>query len=347
MINSSRLRVLLEIARLGTIVAAARQLQLSPSAVSHQLSALEREVGVALVERGPHSIGLTPAGERLADYAQQITDLMSAARDELTAHGQATRGVLRVGFFATAGTELLPRALSTFSHARPGVEVDLILGQPHELLPQLAGRELDLVVVFEHPLEPWRDATSCDVTSLLHDPQVVVLPPRHPLAGRQLLRLTELARDPWVTTRGTDSSVSVLERAAIGAGFRPRIRCKSDHYEVTLALVRAGLGVALVPALGLHNDHGVATVPLDHPGLHREVGVATRRNNPNPTVRAFVEHLRTAAGEVARELDRRAGTEGHGPDDGSAASRATRSPHSRSDTTQPASPPGGAVDTTA
>ena len=74
MINSARLQVLLEIARLGTIVAAAEQLRLSPSAVSHQLSTLEAEVGVALVERGPRSLRLTPAGHRLAEYGQQIAD---------------------------------------------------------------------------------------------------------------------------------------------------------------------------------------------------------------------------------------------------------------------------------
>lgn len=303
MINSSRLQVHLEIARLGSIAAAAAELDLSPSAVSHQLAALEREVGVALVERGPHSLSLTPAGVRLADYAQQVSDLMSAAQDELSAHGRTAVGVLRCGFFATAGTDLLPRALSAFSGSRPGVEVDLVLGQPHELLPLLERRDLDLVVVFEHPLDPWQQPAACESAPLMREPQRVALPPHHPLVGRPTLRLQDLARDPWITTRGTDTATSVLERAATITGFRPRVRCRSDHYEVTLALVRAGIGVALVPTLALRDTSGLAVRPLDHPDLHREIGVATRRNNPNPVVRAFTDCLRTAAGELSREIE--------------------------------------------
>lgn len=305
MINSARLQVLRQIARLGTVAAAARELELSPSAASHQLAALERELGVALVERGPRNLSLTGAGERLADYAQQIADLMSAAEDELTAHGRSTVGVLRCGFFATSGTELLPRALSAFSTSRPGVEVDLVLGQPHELLPVLERRELDVVVVFEYPLAPTYDVTSCDVATVLRDEQRVVLPASHPLGGRPSLTLRGLARDPWITTRGTDSATSVLERAATLSGFRPRVRCRSDHYEVTLALVRAGIGVALVPTLALRATDGLVARPLDRDDLYRDIGVATRRNNPNPVVRAFTECLRDAAEELAPVISRR------------------------------------------
>lgn len=304
-INSARLQVLLEIARLGTIAAAARELELSPSAVSHQLAALERELGVALVERGPRNLSLTGVGERLADYAQQIADLMSAAEDELTAHGRSTLGVLRCGFFATSGTELLPQALSAFTTSRPGVEVDLVLGQPQELLPALERRELDVVVSFEYPLAPLHDVPSCEITTVLRDQQRVVLPVKHPLASRETLTLRSLARDPWITTRGMDSATSVLERAATLSGFRPRVRCRSDHYEVTLALVRAGIGVALVPTLALRATEGLVARAIDRDDLHREIGVATRRNNPNPVVRAFTECLRDAAADLEPVINER------------------------------------------
>ena len=305
MINSARLQVLLEIARLGTIAEAARGLDLSPSAVSHQLAALERELGVALVERGPRSLALTSAGERLADYSQQIADLMSAAEDELSAHGRAALGVLRCGFFATSGTELLPRALSDFTTTRPGVEVDLVLGQPQDLLPGLERRDLDLVVVFDHPLAPLDGMSAFDVHPILRDEQRVVVPESHPLAARPNLSLRDLSRDSWITTRGTDSATSVLERAATLAGFQPRVRCRSDHYEVTLALVRAGIGIALVPTLALRETEGLVVRPVDRDDLCREIGVALRRNNPNPVVHAFLDCLRDAASELAPVIDQR------------------------------------------
>lgn len=348
MINSARLQVLLEIARLGTIVAAAEQLRLSPSAVSHQLSTLEREVGVALVERGPRSLRLTPAGHRLAEYGQQVADLMSAARDELTAHGRGTRGSLRVGFFASAGSELLPRALSSFTRGHAGVEVALILGQPHELLPQLDRGELDLVLVFQHPLSPWRDADEREVIPLLTDVQLVVLPRGHPLGDRPALRLQDLSGDQWVTTMGTDTEVSVLERAAVLAGFRPRVLCRSDHYEVLIGLVRSGVGVALVPALGLRDDRDVVVRPLAQAGLHREIGVAVRPGNPNPVVGQFIDELRVAAGELARETDRRWPAAGRPSTSGSSSAISrTMVPQRRSSRTASPSAPGGNTATTA
>jgi DNA-binding transcriptional LysR family regulator len=348
MLNTARLQVLLEIARHGSIVAAAEQLRLSPSAVSHQLSRLEEEVGVALVERGPRSLRLTAAGHRLSEYAQQIADLVSSARDELSAHGEGERGLLRIGFFATAGAQLLPRALSSFTHDHPQVELALILGQPHELLPKLNRGELDLVVVFEHPLDPWPDDPSSHVVPLMVDPQLVVLPPNHRLASRARLRLPDLAGDPWITTLGTNTEISVLERVARAEGFRPHIRCRSDHYEVVLGLVRAGVGVALVPSLGLRDARGLAIRQLAYENLHREIGVALRPGNPNPVVSRFVERLTCAAGQLTQELAERwpepaSGTSVSGTSvSGSsnpAAKRSTTSPQRRSSSTAARSAP--------
>jgi DNA-binding transcriptional LysR family regulator len=357
MLNTGRLRVLLEIARQGTIVAAAEQLRLSPSAVSHQLSRLEEEVGVALVERGPRSLRLTAAGHRLGEYAQQIADLLSSARDELTAHGEGERGLLRIGFFATAGTQLLPRALSGFTPDHPQVELTLILGQPHELLPRLGRGELDLVVVFEHPLDPWPDDPSSHVVPLMDDPQLVVLPPNHRLASRRRLRLPDLAGDPWITTLGTHTEISVLERVARAEGFRPHIRCRSDHYEVVLGLVRAGVGVALVPSLGLQDTRGLVIRPLAYENLHRRIGVALRPGNPNPVVNRFVERLTAAARQLTQELADRwpeppaqsgpsasgAGTGPSAPD----TQRSTTSPQRRSSSTTARSEPASARPRTA
>jgi DNA-binding transcriptional LysR family regulator len=339
MFNTARLQVVLEIARHGTIVAAAEQLRLSPSAVSHQLATLEQEAGVALVDRGPRSLRLTVAGQRLADYAQQIADLMSAARDELSAHGEGRRGLLRIGFFATAGAELLPHALSSFTRDHPQVELALILGQPQELLPRLNQGQLDLVVVFDHPLSPAQDPSFARVSPLMVDPQLVVLPADHPLSSRRRLRLTDLANEPWITTLGVQSEVSVLELAARAEGFQPRVRCRSDHYEVVLGLVRAGVGIALVPSLGLRNPGGVAVRHLSHANLHREIGVALRPGNPNPVVGSFVDRLTEAAAWLSQELSARWAPV--------PAIRSTAVPHRRSSVTAARSAPGSNAPITA
>ncbi|MFJ9680376.1 LysR family transcriptional regulator [Streptomyces sp. NPDC101194] len=303
MLNSARLLVLLEIARTGTIVAAARALHLSPSAVSHQLARLEQELAVALVERQPQSLRLTAAGVRLAEHAQAVADLMAVAQDDLRAHSEGEAGVLRLGFFASSGLELLPRALSAFAAERPRVELELILGQPHELVPDLEAGRLDAAVVFEHPLDPWCRQAGVDVEMFFDEPQLVVLPLRHRLGRRTAVGLAALEGESWIGTHGGHTGEPVLERACAAEGFRPRVRCRSDHYQVTINLARAGMGIALVPALGLGDTTGVHVCRLDHPRLHRRIGVATRPTNRNPLLRIFLAELRSAAEEIRSLLD--------------------------------------------
>ncbi|MFJ4184488.1 LysR family transcriptional regulator [Kitasatospora sp. NPDC089509] len=305
MLNSARLLVLLEIARRGTIVAAAQALHLSPSAVSHQLARLEQELGVALVERGPQSLRLTPAGHRLAEHAQAITDLMAVAEDDLREHSAAAAGLLRIGFFVSAGLELLPRALSAFAAGHPQVELELVMGQPHEAMPDLEAGRLDAAVVFEHPLDPWCRRAAVEVRMFFEEPQLIVLPPRHRLGRRPVVRLAELADENWIGTHGGGSGEPVLERACAAEGFRPRVRCRSDHYQVTVNLARAGMGVALIPALGLADCTGVQVCRLEHPQLHRRVGVATRATNRNPVLRAFLAELSAAARDIGSALEQR------------------------------------------
>ncbi|MGW1145620.1 LysR family transcriptional regulator [Streptomyces sp. NPDC002454] len=302
MLNSARLLVLLEIARKGTIVAAAQALHLSPSAVSHQLARLEQEVRVALVERAPQSLRLTAAGQRLADHAQAIADLMAVAEDDLRGHAAGEAGVLRLGFFASSGLELLPRALAGFSARRPHVELELILGQPHELVPDLEAGRLDAVVVFEHPLDPWCRDASVDVEMFFDEPQLIVVPLRHRLGRRSTVRLAALEGETWIGTRGGGTGEPVLERACAAEGFLPRVRCRSDHYQVTVNLARVGMGIALVPALGLGDTAGVHVCRLDHPQLHRRIGVATRPTRVNPLLDHFLVELRTAARAVGTLL---------------------------------------------
>ncbi|GAA4099021.1 LysR family transcriptional regulator [Nonomuraea soli] len=295
MLATHRLRVLLEVHRAGSIAGAARELRLSPSAVSHQLARLEEETGVGLVERGAQSLRLTTAGRRLAVRAQEVLDLLQAAEKDLLAQARADSGQLSIGFFASAGYRLLPTALGRFAGRHPGVELDLQEGQPHELLPALERGDIDLLVVFEHPLDPWQAPVGVEVVPLFEEPQLVVLPSGHPSARQARLRLSDLAAEAWITTYGTGTPVlSVLERAAALEGFTPRIRCRSDHYEVTIGLVRAGLGVALVPGLGVQGASGVELRPVQGERLHRRIGVAVRPTNPNPAVRAFIACLREA-----------------------------------------------------
>ena len=299
MLNTHRLRVLAEVHRTGSIAGAARELRLSPSAVSHQLAQLEKDAGVSLVERGAQSLRLTSAGRRLSLRGQEVLALLESAEKDLLAQSRADAGHLRVGFFASSGYRLVPQTLARFSTRYPSVHVELVEGQPHELIDDVRDGELDLLVVFEHELDPWQQPEGVVVRYFLRDPHLLVVPTGHPAGRRGVVRLEELAGEQWITSFGTGSPVlSVLERACALEGIVPNIRCRSDHYEVILGLVRAGMGIALVPSLGLNDATGIEVGRVAGPRLYRRIGVATRQGNPNPVLGSFIAYLGSAAANL-------------------------------------------------
>jgi molybdate transport repressor ModE-like protein len=299
MINTNRLHVLAEIHRTGSIAGAARELRLSPSAVSHQLAQLEKETGVRLVERGTRSLRLTAAGRQLSQRGQEVLALLDAAEKDLLAQHRADSGQLRIGFFLSAGSKLLPQALARFSSRYPAVRLELVEGQPHELGTGVRDGELDLLVVFEHMLDPWRPPDGVHVRHLLREPQYLVVPAGHAVGRRTTVRLEELADQQWITSFGSgEPMLSVLERACALAGFTPRIRCRSDHYEVILGMVRAGMGIALVPSFGITDTTGIEMTRVVGSRLDRSIGVAVRPGNPNPAVTSFIAYLGSAAANL-------------------------------------------------
>jgi molybdate transport repressor ModE-like protein len=305
MLNTNRLRVLAAIDRSGSIAGAAREFGLSPSAVSHQLAQLEREVGVGLVERGAQSLRLTAAGRRLSLRGQEVLALLDAAEKDLLAQARADAGHLSIGFFASAGYRLLPQALSRFSGRYPAVELDLVEGEPHKLADSVQQGGIDVLIAFEYPLDPWKPPDGVRVRELLHEPLHLVVPAGHPAGRRSHVRLQELAGEQWITSFGTGSPVlSVLERLCALEGFAPNVRCRSDQYEVILGLVRAGMGIALVPSLGINDTSGLQTARVSGPRLYRRVTVAFRPGNPNPLLSTFIAYLSSVASNLLAVANR-------------------------------------------
>ena len=153
MLDVRRLLVLREVGRQPSLSAAAAALAYTPSAVSQQIAALERELGVGLVERGARGAALTDAGRVLVRHADEIFGRIRTAEEELQALGGLETGRLRLGAFSTACAVLVPRAVVAFRARHPGVEVGLTELDPEEALGQLRARELDIALVYEFPVE--------------------------------------------------------------------------------------------------------------------------------------------------------------------------------------------------
>jgi DNA-binding transcriptional LysR family regulator len=295
MLDVRRLQVLREVAQARSLSAAAAALSYTPSAVSQQIAALEREVGVGLVDRGPRGALLTDAGRVLVRHADEILGRIADAQEELQAMAGLQTGRLRVGAFSTAGAVLVPRAVVSFRERHPGVEVSLTELDPEEANPQLRSRALDLALVYEFPIEEVPPLDGLEYVHLLDDRLHVALPEGHRLARRSRLKLAELAGEPWVQGVYRGSTLHVLPAACRAAGFEPKIVFRSDDHMAVQGFVAAGLGVAVVPQLTLPTARADIVIrPLEVEGdlLTRRVGVAMPAGRYRaPAATAMVEIL--------------------------------------------------------
>lgn len=242
------LDVLRTVVRHGSITGAARELRYTQSAVSRQIAALEAEFGVVLFDRLPRGVALTEEGRRLLPHVEAVLDRLTTARRELDALRGLGGGRLRVGAFPTAVAALVPRALAAFRAAHPQVGLSLVEGRTPALLERLLAGDADVAVVSAPPDQPL-DAERFDLHHLLDERLLVAVPRRHPLAGRETVRLAELAGECFIA--GSADGADPLMRAAMPPGFRPRIDIVSADWTGKLGCVAAGLGVALVPALAV------------------------------------------------------------------------------------------------
>ena len=293
MLDVRRLRVLCAVADHPTLSAAADALSYTPSAVSQQIVALEREIGVRLLHRGPRGVRLTAAGQLLVEQARPILSGLQAAEASVTALNDLSTGRLALASFATAGATILPRAIASFRAAHPEVVITLTQADPQAAMARLRAGDADLILTADVEQSP----DGVELVTLLEDPLYAVLPSSHPLAGREQLALEELASETWVDTPTGSDARRLLLWACARAGFIPRVAFESDEYLTVQQLVAAGVGVALVPGLAMRYSAVPATtvVPLGSPVVRRVMAAVHASEFRAPAAGAMLEILREVA----------------------------------------------------
>ena len=262
-----RLALLAEVAREGSISAAAKAGGYTPSAVSQQIGKLEREAGQPLLERHARGISLTDGGRALVRRAERIAKEIRAARAELDEIAGLRSGSVRIGSFPTASASLLPLAVKGFGLQHPGVAVSVRSALRAELLEMLHVRDIELSLLWDYDWDRIEDDTLA-LLPLLDDPTVLLVSADHPLARRRTVHLEELARERWVTRADNHPLGDVLRRVAGPAGLEPRISFEAHDYHEAQAMVAVELGVALAPRTALTNlrdDVRVVRISPDAP----------------------------------------------------------------------------------
>ncbi|MFI1988813.1 LysR family transcriptional regulator [Actinoplanes sp. NPDC020271] len=300
MIDSRRLQMLAQVARHGSFNRAAAELRLTPSAVSQQISALERSLGTPVVRRSTRGVELTEAGLVLIDAAEAISAELLTAQREIDRLATARTGKLSVATFTSGGQRLLPAALTGFTAAHPGVELTVIESEPEESLPLVRSGAAELALAYHFTGPPPvtdGDRSGLTWTPILDDPMYVVMPADHRLAGSPSLGIADLGGERWV--HGCVGQSDMLDHYAALAGVELRVACRGTDYQFAQSLVRAGVGISSIPEVALTTDPtGLVAVPMRPPGPCRHIGVATPKRRPSTLALALVRTLREAVTQL-------------------------------------------------
>ncbi|MFE6780460.1 LysR family transcriptional regulator [Streptomyces sp. NPDC057702] len=294
-----KLRVLRTLDELGTVTAAAQALRMTPSAVSQQLSGLAKQLGVPLLEAYGRRVRLTDAARLVLRHTEEVFAQLERAEAELAGYQRGESGWVRVGAFGTAIPALVVPAAQRLRRHHPALEVRVQQAEAAQAYELLTHGTVDLALSLAAHAPPARDAKFARVP-LLADPLDVALPAGHPLAAAPGLRLADLAQEAWI--HGASGPWPEITTAACqAAGFVPEQAHVAADWPSILALVAAGMGVALVPRMavdggytGTHPAVAVRALPVDRPCRH--VVAAVRRGAEQaPGVARVLDALRAVA----------------------------------------------------
>lgn len=281
MLDLHRLRLLREVQARGTVHGAAHALGYTASAVSQQLTVLEREAGTPLLERVGRNVRLTDAGHVLVRHANSLLDGVEAAEAELAgvAAGKVA-GVVRVAAFQSAFLRIVAPTVRDLAASQPGIRVEGRETEVEEAVPALRLQHLDVVIGDEYDAQPRPIHADLVREHLVHEEVRLVMPIGHRLAKRRKVSLRELSDQAWAAcTPGTGHREMQIRISRQLGGFEPDLRYASDDFLILLELVRTTGACALLPDLVLgYEAPGVAVRDLAEGSIGREVFVLTRRN---------------------------------------------------------------------
>jgi molybdate transport repressor ModE-like protein len=307
-LNLERLRVLQAVARHGSVTAAAAELHVTTSAVSQQLTKLERESGTTLVERSGRGIRLTDAAQLLAGHASAILSMAERAQADVDARAGAVAGRLVLASLPTATRGLAAPALRQLAAAHPALRAELTEADSSESIPALAQGTVDLAIAHDWSNAPLATLDGLTKTLLLEDFADIAVPATHPLAeqaaethGGGAAQLAQLGTGPWICGTPGTSCHDWLTFTLRSAHLEPQFAHTANEYATQLSLVAAGLGIAVMPRLGRGQvPPGVHMIAVQ-PALRRNIYALWRTTAARrPAISATVAALREAA---ARERE--------------------------------------------
>lgn len=286
-----QLRYLVALAEERSFTRAAAREHIAQPALSQQIQRLEREVGLSLVDRTTRSVVVTHAGELLVARARRMLGELEAAQEELDNLRGVLTGRVTIGAMHTMGPIDVSLALASFHELHPGVELTVREQSSEELAEMLRVDELDLAFL---SVTERIESHGLGLQELIAEEIAVLLPPNHRLAGRDSVRMGDLAAEQFISFREGSRLRELLTGAGRDSGFEPTVMLESNEPARIRRLVSRGMGVAMLPLSDATGPGAqVAVVHLIEPSLARDITLAWRdgRRHP-PAVERFLELAR-------------------------------------------------------
>ncbi len=292
MLDLHRLWLLREFAQRGTIHAVATALGYSPSAVSQQLTKLQSEVGVPLLERSGRRLHLTPQAQILVGHTDAVLSRLEQAEAEIAASGPLLTGMLRVAAFQSVALALVPATLALLAQRHPGMRIEIAVREPIQAIPGLEARDFDVIVDEHYPGEPRAHDDRFDREELLSDPVSLVVP----RSWEQADDIHGLADRPWTMEPPGTSAHTWTMAYCRDLGFEPALRFPFGDLPLRLRFIETGHAVSLLPDLaGARNTRNTRTLPLPGEPARRISTLSRAAAKDHPLILAF----RAALHEVA------------------------------------------------
>jgi len=288
----SRLKALRELSVRKTMAAVADALHVSPSAVSQQISLLEQELGAPLIERRGRGVSLTVAGEQLVQRANRIFAELEAARADIAEIKKIIAGELRVAAFPSVAAALIPSTVRELMHLNPRLTIQFDEMEPEESLAALRSWQTDIAIIDDLNIPPGSLDANVETVALIEDVFNVMVSQKHRLADRPTVTLEDLREERWVIDTASSNYTKMLTDACAVAGFNPQITARCKGFEVTVALIREGCGISILPGLRASHDLEDVWVCRLAPEIRRKISVAFRRGEKrSPALQAFLTQV--------------------------------------------------------
>lgn len=293
MVNPVHLRTLVEVTRLGSFAAAANRLGYTASAVSQQMSALERDTGVDLFQRSARSIHPTEAALVMTRHAAKVLTDIEALMAAASRTHDATSQELRLGIFPSLATYVLPRILQNPKWKDLGIDLRVSVAEPSQTIQGLrTGGELDVALVYQVGQSGLAWPHTVNRQWIGDDDFRVVLPAAWGFRTDAKVAADHLSDMPWIVHHPGTSDATVIERLFASCNLHPRVVAYSDDFHASLEMAAAGLGAALVPELALlHRPAGVVVLDVPEIRLARNVFALLINDKQTARVQLFVELL--------------------------------------------------------